>query len=308
MLARATIRAGDTTFVMPFNPVTANWGYQENAVSTDTIGGRVVQLLSVQVTGLTITSVAGSRSELQIAAEKIRQIMEYHISSLRPAIFRVPSRAWDFRVYLTAMPQMGWDVASTTYPYELQMSVDEDISGVKTKGLEAAALKRLFEGIGYSPAVHGGDPTAFDAIVKNVLAASQVVPADTGSGNGGGGGGGGGTTPSGIPQTTIDFQRAFERVFPSAHFLGICNCRKIIPHSGGTSSTWSEHSWGNAIDYTGSASQQNQMMAWARRNKGQFRVNNIIGPGPGCDCTHFDFFPSHAGQTPPCAHGNPPCN
>lgn len=174
-LARASIRAGDTKLILPVNPYTANWGYQENAISRDTIGGRVVQLLSVQVTELTVESVAGSRRELQKIAESTRQIMAYHVRTLRPAIFHVPSRNWNFHVYVTAMPQMGWDVGVTSYPYQLTMQIDEDISGVKTKQIEAGALKRLFEGVGYSPAVHGGDPTAFNAIVENVLAASATT-------------------------------------------------------------------------------------------------------------------------------------
>lgn len=188
-LARAHLVAGNSTLVLPVNPLTANWGYQENSISTDTLGGRVVQLLSVQVTELTVESVAGSRRELQKMAEGVRSIMEYHVTSLRPASFRVPSRKWHFRVYITAMPQMGWDVSSTSYPYQLQMAVDEDINGVKTKQVAGAALERLYVGVGYNAAVHGGDPTAFDEIVKSVLAAAGPGASTVGATKGGGTGG-----------------------------------------------------------------------------------------------------------------------
>jgi cell wall-associated NlpC family hydrolase len=80
---------------------------------------------------------------------------------------------------------MGWDVASTTYPYQLQMSIDEDISGIKKKEMEAAALLKLYKGVGYNPHVHGGDAGAFNKLVKTVLKSSQTV-----GGSGGGGGGG----------------------------------------------------------------------------------------------------------------------
>jgi len=211
-LSRATLSTGKTTVVLPVNVYTANWGYKENAVSRDTIGGRVVQLLSVQVTDLTITSVAGGREELQRVTEGIREIMEYHISTLRPASFRVPSRAWDFRVYVTALPQVGWDVASTAYPYQLQMAVDEDLTGVKQREVQTAALDRLYAGIGYVPSVHGGDPKGFSEIVQTVLKASQGTGApgsansdnsDTGSFNGGSAGAWGGYPNGKIPYNAM---------------------------------------------------------------------------------------------------------
>lgn len=158
-----------------FNPSQVNWGYKENTMSFDTIGGRVVQLLSVAVTDITVVGVAGSRDELQLLAENARAIMDYHVKTLRPVHFRVPSRQWDFRVYVNAMPQMGWDVAATTYPYQLTLAVEEDLTGVQSHKLESAALDRLVEGVGYNKSVHGGDPQAFQKIVKTVLSASAGV-------------------------------------------------------------------------------------------------------------------------------------
>ena len=190
-MARAHITAGSRSFVLPVNVYTAKWGYKENTVSRDTLGGRVVQLLSVQVTGLSIESVAGSRNELQKMAEAAREIMQYHVTTLRPATFVVPSRKWNFRVYLTDMPQMGWDLASTTYPYQLQFQIDEDLSGIKTAQVESGALTRLYDGIGYNPSLHGGDPKGFEKTVKTVLSASPFY--GTGGSTGGGGSGGGAT-------------------------------------------------------------------------------------------------------------------
>lgn len=89
--------------------------------------------------------------------------------------------------------------------------------------------------------------------------------------------------------------------FPGLRSLGICSCRKIIPHSGGTSPYWSEHSWCNAEDWTGSAADMAALMAFARRNRSRFGIVNVIGPGPACNCVHIDYAPNHAGQVPPCA-------
>jgi hypothetical protein len=255
-LTRATIHAGNTTLVLPINPQTATWGYQENTVSKDTIGGRVVQLLSVQVTDLMVQAVAGSRPELQRIAEGVRQVMEYHTRTLRPATFRVPSRAWDFRVYLGAMPQIGWDVATTTYPYSLQMVVDEDVSGVQRAKLETAALTRLYEGIGYSPEFHGGDAKAFEKTVKTVLAAQANLGGSSAGGNSGDAdrgdtGGGGGAAGNEGTSAIQEVQTALYKQFPRADTAGVFCCRPVGGSNcnyKGFANGWSQHAWGNGWD------------------------------------------------------------
>ena len=317
-LARATLRTNETTLVLPVNPYTAQWGYEENSVSQDTIGGRVVQLLSVQVTDLSVTSVAGSRSELQRVAEGIRSVMDYHIRTSCPANFRVPSRAWDFRVYVAAMPQVGWDVASTAYPYQLNMAIDEDITGVQKKKLEIAALDRLFKGIGYTPEVHGGDPKGFDRIVKTVLEGSKNTSGDTG-GKGQEPTRGGAEIPApGASSNAIqEVFSAVMRQFPRAGSAGIAVCRRI---SG--SSSWSQHAWGNGWDIVApgglseSPSSQrflDMIEKWLIQNtRGGLRlpIAQIIWRGQeqlngGSVYDHFDHIhvsgdPMFSG-TPPCA-------
>jgi hypothetical protein len=183
-LVRSYLTAGDIRLTLPVNLYTAQWAYQDNVASTDTIGGRVVQLLSVQITDLSVTSVAGGRRELQKVADGIKSIMNFHIKTQRPARFVVPSRAWHMSVYVRAMPQIGWDVAATTYPYQLSLAILDDISGVKTKQVSKAALNRLSEGIGYNPAVHGGNTPAFQNLVDTVL---KLAPETVGAGGGAGG-------------------------------------------------------------------------------------------------------------------------
>lgn len=191
-LTRAFLSAGGTRLVLPVNPYSAMWSYDHNTTSTDTLGGRVIQLLSVQVTDVNVSTVAGGRRELQRMADGVREIMNYHIQTSLPAKFVVPSRAWSFSVFIRAMPQIGWDVAATTYPYQLTMAIVEDLTGVKTKQIERAALARLADGIGYNPAVHGGSSAAFTELVDTVLKmAPQVVGIGAGGGAGGTSGGGG---------------------------------------------------------------------------------------------------------------------
>lgn len=205
MQAHAYLGTESAHHVFKFNPSQVQWSYKQNTMSTDTIGGRVVQLLSVSVDGIQVGGVAGSRSELQKMAENVRAVMNYHIKTMRPVSFRVPSRRWDFKVYVTAMPQMGWDVAATAYPYSLQLAVDEDLTGVKVPEMQALALLRLYKGVGYDPAFHGGDPQGFDKIVKTVLAASQST-ANGGSGDGAAPDLGGGSKGEAALKVALEFK------------------------------------------------------------------------------------------------------
>jgi len=170
--AMAFMGNDDVSHVFSFNPDQAQWSYKENIISQDTIGGRVVQILSVQMGSLSLKGRAGSRAELQRMASNMKSIMEYHVRTSRPVTFRVPSRQWNFKVYLTAMPQMGWDVAATSYPYQLEMAIEHDLNGVQSKKLEKEALRRLASGIGYDERVHGGDPAGFAELIQTLLSVS----------------------------------------------------------------------------------------------------------------------------------------
>ena len=147
------------------NPDTVQWDYKDNATSMDTLGGRVIQLLSVKLNGLTITGRAGNRGELQRMANNLKAVMSYHVATQNPVRFKVPSRNWDFQVYVQSMPSLGWDVASTSYPYQIQLAVEEDLTGVQTKQITNAVLQNIQKDIGYNAGHHGGNAqVAYDII------------------------------------------------------------------------------------------------------------------------------------------------
>lgn len=132
-------------------------------------------------------------------------------------------------------------------------------------------------------------------------------PGTGATGNPRGGRTGGGTLPpSGASVTGTAPTRAFTAAvklrFPSAIFDGIYSCRKIIPHGGGTSNEWSQHSWGNAVDFTGSAQLMTQIVNFAQANISKYSIANVIPPGSAVNAVHVDFNPPGVG-TPPCAGG-----
>lgn len=143
-------------FPLPFNPNSVDWGYQLNTSSYETLGGRVVQILSAKISSLEFQAEAGSAANLTSIAEKVMRIMQFHVDTQRPVRFEVPIRGWVLSVYVTTMPAIGYALDTVTFPYQLTMEVYEDFNTVAPRIMEQE-LARLSEGIGYDPLVHGGD-------------------------------------------------------------------------------------------------------------------------------------------------------
>ena len=83
---------------------------------------------------------------------------------------------------------------------------------------------------------------------------------------------------------------------PRVKMLGIWNCRKI---SG--SSSWSQHSWGNAVDIgVPSLAYGDQVRNYLKRHP-RFNIEHDLWRVPDhFDHHHIDFSPNHSGK-PPCA-------
>lgn len=192
--AHAFLGNNEVNHTFRLNPDTVEWDYAENIVPYDTIGGRVLQVLSGKTNGMTINGRAGSRGELQRLANNCKNIMQYHIKTQEPVYFKVPSKSWNFIVYLQAVPQIGWSVGATSYPYQIVLSVVDDLKGITSQEMRAYTLERLATGIGYNPNVHGGDAMAFSDLVNSLQLSFETNSADEeGDADADGGGSGGGS-------------------------------------------------------------------------------------------------------------------
>ena len=63
-VATITDQVANKTYSFPFSINTMNWNYQLNTQSFSTIGGRVTQLLSTNITSLVVEGDAGNRANL----------------------------------------------------------------------------------------------------------------------------------------------------------------------------------------------------------------------------------------------------
>lgn len=194
--ARAFIGNDEVGHSFKFNPNTVRWGYQENQQTFDTLGGRVIQVLSVKVNTMNVEGDAGSRLELQRMASTFHEIMKYHINSQLPVFFRVPSRQWSFKGYITSLPAIGWDVETVSYPYRFSFEVEEDM-GVVTKRILTTEINRIQQDFPM-PDEYEGDLNKLQEIVSDWLAKYQrgigfaggtgLAGMDAGFGGGEGGG------------------------------------------------------------------------------------------------------------------------
>lgn len=87
---------------------------------------------------------------------------------------------------------------------------------------------------------------------------------------------------------------------PKGTTLGVWNCRKIAG-----STKWSEHAWGDALDFTHPGYPESLMPVKRAlmARKGRFDITRVIGPDNNSahhNHLHIDVDPDHFG-TPPCA-------
>lgn len=137
---------------------------------------------------------------------------------------------------------------------------------------------------------------------------AQMPPQGGGApppGGGSGGGDGSGSTPN---NNTARAQ--IEAEFPDLIDLGHGVCCKKLGTSGCSTPgpPWSQHAWGNAVDYRVPSGQMAELVAWVTIHVAC--LGHILPNEPGPGLIHIDFTPQGLG-TPPCAGGalewGPPC-
>lgn len=150
---------------MPFDPNSLRWSYTLNTASYETLGGRVVQLLSVKIDSMTWEGDAGSINRLIDVFEKINQIMLHHESTGESVKLNLPNQGWSFEVFVVSFPEMGYDNETVTFNYSLNLEVYEDYSDITTRVM-SEEIDRLLIGIGHAPYWHG--PQSDDYVVEQI--------------------------------------------------------------------------------------------------------------------------------------------
>jgi len=171
-VATLTDRVAQKTYSFPFNINTMNWNYQLNTQSFSTIGGRVTQLLSTNITTLVIQGDAGSRYNLLQLWENYKSIQDGQTQQKISATFSVPSQpGLGFYVWLENF-QMGFGTTTVSYEYTLYMEVQTDVGLLATNASTADALSRIVNNnggeIGFSSQFTGLDTSLVNLQFKDV--------------------------------------------------------------------------------------------------------------------------------------------
>lgn len=182
---------GGPQVVFRLNPNEVNWNFQVNTNVTETVGGRVVQVLGATLSDMTITGSFGelrgaTHTESKVLAERFLAAMkvmaEYqsrdsrtHAAMHKPATFAFPSKNWKFLVYIKNLtdPQGGMAIVHQTgkfsYDYVLTLMVHADVSDTskiigKSNGLLMnqknkviqSYIDRIADGIGWHYSEYNG--------------------------------------------------------------------------------------------------------------------------------------------------------
>lgn len=198
---------GGPSVVLRLNPSLIDWRFQIDTNVTETVGGRVVQVLGATLSDLTIKGSFGERrggqhvdsktySEAFLA--KMKEMAAWqsrdagkHQAMHNPAVFVYPPKNWRFQVYIKDLsdPDGGNSITHRpgkfAYDYVLTLMVHADLSdtsqvlgksnGVLAKKKDAAIssyIERIADGIGWRFTEFNG-PGGTSTIVKESVGATS---------------------------------------------------------------------------------------------------------------------------------------
>lgn len=144
-------------YPMPFFPNSLTWDYTLNTASFDTIGGRVVQVLSIAIESVTLQGDAGNRANLQLLYVYVNGLQNTQISTQVSSSLVLPSRNWSFNVWVHTFPAFGWDYETVTYPYQLTLEVDQNygVPDELSQSVVNGAFADLQDNIGFNSTWNG---------------------------------------------------------------------------------------------------------------------------------------------------------
>jgi hypothetical protein len=207
--------AGGPGVVLRLNPNSVQWNFTIDTSVTETVGGRVVQVLGATISDLTVSGSFGEKrgaghvesrtyadqflTQMQALAAYQSRDSSVTASRTVPAVFNFPSKGWRFAVYIKALGSKGGPAVmhkpgSAEYDYSLTMMIQADLSEtsviigssngvldqIKDKAVQAY-IDRIADGIGWKFSDqyngHGADPAYKDNAVSGASSNQTIVRA-----------------------------------------------------------------------------------------------------------------------------------
>jgi len=138
-------------FLFRVDPYDISWGYTLRTQTIDTYGGRVVQILGVELGNLSINSVAGKGGFAYIREMQkfFREMGLWHQNEHLPAVFNFPYKGYRLSFWGQKFSFEN-SITNVAYPFQITGMIQEDLSGTLKKSIMTKEIKKLSEGIGYS--------------------------------------------------------------------------------------------------------------------------------------------------------------
>jgi hypothetical protein len=194
----ATIQA-QSTLQLRIDPEAIEFEYALNTFTQDTYGGKVIQILSVSVTDMSVPCVAGAggREYLSTIVKFFKETMIWQRDSQNVAKFIYAPLNYNFDVFASTLTIQD-QLANVLFPYTMGFKIRQDVGGYKAvqNQLIDAEMKKLVDGIGYTKNKYN-DPSQNTPNTKKPTdppAGSSATSGSTSSG--------GAAPASGTPATT----------------------------------------------------------------------------------------------------------
>lgn len=137
------------TFRFRTQPNQFQWTYTLNKRVDQTYGGRVVQLLGTKIDDFVLKAEAGGgRWDYTNRMAKFMRDVMIEQRDGTPATFEYTTRGWKLNCYVVSVPFQD-AIEEVLRPFEIQLKVQEDVSGLMSKSSLSAELRRLQDGVGF---------------------------------------------------------------------------------------------------------------------------------------------------------------
>jgi hypothetical protein len=169
----ATASLGDWEFRV--NPDEVSWNFNVRTQSTATIGGKVIQVLGVDVSDMTVSGSfgKGGRVEQQRFLEwvlaRARAQTEQDKAIVR---FRLPDKGWDFGVKIKSLTEgssrssVDLTTSSVNPSFTLTLHVEDDLQNITElkRAAQAAYVANLSQGVGWRRTAYNGPLTTEEVL------------------------------------------------------------------------------------------------------------------------------------------------
>lgn len=143
--------SAQTDFRFRIDPESIEWTYVLNTHTDNTYGGKVIQILSVQIQTMSIPIVSGlgGRTYMMSVFNFFRDMMIWQRDTGKTGTFTYTPRNYNLKVYASNL-KLEDSLQNVIYPVTMTFNVQSDIAGAVADQIISAEIAHLQQGIGYT--------------------------------------------------------------------------------------------------------------------------------------------------------------